>query len=81
MKVDDHYVALTEPGNDDVKSDDERPNIDEGLLIPTDEKANEDTDAIEKSQKKASKNIGKIILAILKFQATNYHHMIDSTQN
>ena len=33
MKVDDHYDVLTEPGNGDVKSDDERPNIDEGLLI------------------------------------------------
>ena len=29
MKVNDHCVVLTEPGNDDVKADDERPNINE----------------------------------------------------
>ena len=81
MKVDDNYVGLTEPGNDDVKADDERPNIDEGLLILTDEKVNEDADATEKSLEKASKNIGKVILPMLKFHATNCYHMIDKTLN
>ena len=81
MKVDDHCAVMTEPGNDDVKADDERPNIDEGLSTPTDEKVNEDADATEKSRKKASKNIRKVILPMLKFHATNYYHMIDRTLN
>ena len=81
MKVDDNYVILTEPGNNDVKADDEKPNIDEKLLIPTDETVNADADATEKSREKASKNIGKVILPTLKFHATNCYHMIDRTLN
>ena len=57
MKVDDHYVVMTEPGNDDVKADDERPNIDEGFLIQIDEEVNEDADARKSLREKASKNI------------------------
>ena len=39
----------------DVKTDDERPNIDEELLKPSDDEVDEDADATEKSHKKASK--------------------------
>ena len=39
----------------DVEADDERPNIDEELLILTDDEVDEDANATEKSRKKASK--------------------------
>ena len=35
------------------------PNIDEELLIPTDDEVDEDADATEKSRKKASKTLLK----------------------
>ena len=60
-----------------VEEDDERPNIDEDFLTPTDDEAEEDTEAIEKTHDMPSKNIRKVILPKLKFHATNYHHMID----
>ena len=60
-----------------VEKDDERPQIDEDFLIPTDDEAEEDTEAIEKTHDMPSKNIRKVILPKLKFHATNYHHMID----
>ena len=41
----------------------------------------EDADATEKLREKASKNIRKVILPMLKFHATNYYHMIDRTLN
>ena len=72
---------MTEPGIDDVKADDERPNVDEGFLILTDEEVNEDANATETSREKASKNIRKVILPMLKFHATNYYHMIGRTLN
>ena len=43
----------------DVNADDERPNIDEELLIPTDDEVDEDADATEKSCEKASKTLKK----------------------
>ena len=72
---------MTEPGNDDVKADDGRPNIDKGLLIPTDEKVNEDANATEKSREKVSKNIRKVIVPMLKFRTANYYLMISRTLN
>ena len=60
-----------------LKKDDERPHIDEDFFIPTDDKVEEDTEAIEKAHEMPSKNIRKVILPKLKFYATNYHHMID----
>ena len=52
------------PSNEDenfayVKADDERPNIDEELVIPIDDEVDEDANATEKSIEKASKNIRK----------------------
>ena len=52
------------PSNEDekfayVKADDERPNIDEELVIPTDDEVDKDANATEKSCEKASKNIRK----------------------
>ena len=52
------------PSNEDekfayVKADDERPNIDEELVIPTDDEVDEDAKATEKSCEKAPKNIRK----------------------
>ena len=61
----------------EVEDDDERPHIDEDFLIPTDDKAEEDTEAIEKTHDMPSKNIRKIILPKLKFHERNYHHIID----
>ena len=61
----------------DVKADDERPKIDEELLIPTDDEVDEGSDATKKSCEKAPKSIKKVILPKLKFHATNYYHMID----
>ena len=55
----------------------ERPHIDKDLLIPSDDKAEEDTEAIEKTHDMPSKNIRKVILLKLKFYATNYYHMIE----
>ena len=60
-----------------VEEDVERSHIDEDFLIPTDDKAKEDTEAIEKTSKMPSKNIRKVIIPKLKFHATNYHHTID----
>ena len=45
-----------------VEEDDERPHIDEDFLIPTDDKAKEDTEAIEKTSEMPSKNIRKVII-------------------
>ena len=52
------------PSNEDekfayVKADDERPNIDKELVIPTDDEVDEDANATEKSWEKAPKNIKK----------------------
>ena len=60
-----------------VEEDDEKPHVDEDFLIPTDDEAEEDTEAIEKTHGMPFKNIRKVILPKLKFHATNYHHMID----
>ena len=57
MKVDDHYVVLTEPGYNNVNADDAKPNIDEGLLLPTDKEVNEDTDATKKSRERRRKTL------------------------
>ena len=43
----------------DVKADDERPNVDEELLISTNDEVDEDVDATEKSREKASKTLEK----------------------
>ena len=43
----------------DVKADDERHNIDEELLIPTDDEVDEDADVTEKSRKKTFKTFEK----------------------
>ena len=61
----------------EFKEDDERPQIDKDFLIPTDDEAEEDTEAIEKTHDMPSKNIRKVISPKLKFHAANYHHMID----
>ena len=42
-----------------VKADNERPNVDEKILIPTNDKVNEDADATKKSREKASKTLEK----------------------
>ena len=60
-----------------VEEDDEKRHIDEDFLVPTDDEAEEDTEAIEKTHGMHSKNIRKVILSKQKFYATNYHHMID----
>ena len=77
-KLRDQYI----PNNEDeafpeVEDDGERPHIDEGLFIPTDDEAKEDTETIEKTYDMPSKNIRKVILPKLKFYAMKYHHMID----
>ena len=61
----------------EFEEDDERPHMDKDFLIPTDDEAEEDTEAIEKTHDMPSKNIRKVILPKLKFNAKNYHHMID----
>ena len=43
----------------DVKADDGRPNIDEELLISTNDEVDEDVDATEKSREKAFKTLEK----------------------
>ena len=77
-KLRDQYITITEyEAFPKVEEDDERPHIDEDFLIPTDDEAEEDTEAIEKTHDMPSKNIRKVIIPKLKFHATNYHHMID----
>ena len=77
-KLRDQYIPITEDeAYPEVEEDGEKPHIDEDLLIPTDDEAEEDTEAIEKTHDMPSKNIRKVILPKLKFHATNYHHMID----
>ena len=61
----------------EFEEDDEWPHIDKDFLILTDDEAEENTKAIEKTHDMPSKNIRKVILPKLKFNATNYHHMID----
>ena len=61
----------------EVKENDERRHIDEDFLIPTDDEAEEDTEAIEKTHDMPFKFIRKVILPKLKLHTTNYHHMID----
>ena len=73
-KLRDQYIPNTEDeAFPKVEEDDERPHIDEDFLIPTDDEAEEDTEAIEKTH---DKNIRKVIIPKLKFHATNYRHMI-----
>ena len=61
----------------EVEEDDERPHIDKNFLIPTNDEAEENTEAIEKTHNMPSKNIRKVIFPKLKFHPTNYHYMID----
>ena len=51
----------------EVEENDERSHIDEDFLIPTDDKAEEVTEAIEKTHDMPSKNIRKLILLKLKY--------------
>ena len=51
--------------------------VDKDFLIPTDDEAKEDTEAIKKTHDMPSKNIRKVIIPKLKFHKTNYHHMTD----
>ena len=77
-KLRDQYIPNTDnEAFPEVEEDDERPHIDEDFFIPTDDKAEEDTEAIEKTHEMPSKSIRKVILPKLKFHTTNYHHMID----
>ena len=77
-KIRDKYILNTkDEAFPKVEEDDERPHFDEDFFIPTDDEAEEDTEAIEKTHDMPSKNIRKVILPKLKFHATNYHHMID----
>ena len=77
-KLRDQYIPITEnEAYSEVEEDGEKPHIDEDLLIPTDDEAEEDTEAIVKTHDMPSKNIKKVILPKLKFHATNYHHVID----
>ena len=77
-KLRDQYIPNTkDEAFPEVEGDDERPYIDKDFLIPTDDEAEEDTEAIEKTHDMLSKNIRKVIISKLKFHATNYHHMID----
>ena len=77
-KLWDQYIPNTEDeAIPEVEEDDERPHIVDDFLIPTDDEAEGDTEAIEKTHDMSSKNIRKVILPKLKFHATNYHHMID----
>ena len=77
-KLRDQYIPNTEDeAFPEVKEDDEWPRIDENFLIPTDDEAEEDTEAREKTHDMPSKKIRKVILPKLKFHPTNYHHMID----
>ena len=61
----------------EVEEDGKRSHIDEDLPIPTDDEAEEDTEAIEKTHDMPFKNIRKVILPKLKFHATNFYHIID----
>ena len=61
----------------EVEENVERPHIDEDLLIPTNDDAEEDAEAIEKTHDMPSKNLRKVILPKLKFHASTYHHVID----
>ena len=55
-KIKSHCIPSTDDEElADVKADDEKPNIGEELLIPTDDEVDEDADATEKSRKKATK--------------------------
>ena len=54
-----------------VEEDDERP-IDEDFFIPTDDKAKEDTEAIEKTSEMPSKNIRKVIIPYILY----IHHPV-----
>ena len=77
-KLQGHCIPSTEDKElADIKPDDERPNIDEELLIPTDDEVNEDADATKKSRQNGAKTLQKVILPKLKFYATNYYDMID----
>ena len=77
-KLRDQYLPNTEDeAFPKVEEDDERPHIGEDFLIPIDDEAEEDTEAIEKTHDMLSKNIRKVIIPKMKFHATNYHHMID----
>ena len=77
-KLRGYFLSITEDEElTDVKADNERFNIDEELLIPTEDKVDEDADATEKSCEKTSKIIKKVILPKLMFHATNYYNMID----
>ena len=83
-KLKDQYIPNTEDeafpeaeAFHEVEEDDERLHIDKDFLIPTDDEAEEDTKVIEKTHDMLSKNIRKVILPKLKFDTTNYHHMID----
>ena len=77
-KLRDQYIPNTEDeAFPKVEEDDERPNIDEDCLIPTDDEAEEDTEAIEKTHDMPSKNIRKVTILKLKFHPKNYHHIID----
>ena len=67
-KLRDQYIPNTEDAAfPEVEEDDERPHIDEDVLIPTDDEAKEDTEAIEKTHDMPFKNIRKVILPKLKF--------------
>ena len=61
----------------EVEEDGERPHIEEDLLIPTNDEAEEDTEVIQKTYDMPSKNFRKIILPKLNFHALNCHNMID----
>ena len=77
-KLRNQYILNTEDeAFPKVEEDNERPDIDKDFLIPTNDEAEEDREAIEKTHDNPSKNIRKVIIPKLKFHATNYHHMID----
>ena len=79
-KLKDQYIPNTKDflrSISEVKENDERPHIDEDFLIATDDEAEEDTEAIEKTHDMPFKYIRKVTLPKLKFHAKNYHHMID----
>ena len=72
-KLKDQYILNTEDqAFPQVEEDGERSHIDEDLLIPTDDEAEEDIEAIEKTYDMPSKNIRKVIPPKLKFHTTNY---------
>ena len=76
-KLRDQYIPnIKDEVFSEVEEDDERPHIDEDFLITTDDEAEEDTEAIEKTSDMPFKNIRKVIFPKLKFHATDYHHII-----